>query len=403
LFFERQFQSPFVESTFSLRIFSFIYSHTFLAVTVAALLWLYMVDDRNYRLLRNSLGASAALAAATIALFPVAPPRLLPEHGIVDALSYLGHEYTFANEYAAIPSLHVGWMMAAGFAVGRSIGGRLGWMVMPVPGVLMAITVIVTGNHWSVDGLVGTIFTMVPAGIMLGMPPAGALRRLAHRLRTTGRRIAPAAARSYQVLSRNSRAKFSILALSALIIYMLVARAMNAGFTDYWGYLVFQMAASLLFLLAAEVAFAEQGGLSWQTHLLAVVCSYADTLGTDGNLYARIDEYDKLTHFLGVAAVAAAAYDVFRALDRRGSRAWFANDRLIAAVAVGMATGVAWEGWEFIGDRVFQTSRIGGVWDTANDLFSDAAGALTAGVVLWRQELSSARDALRDPRRRSQT
>jgi uncharacterized membrane protein YjdF len=387
LFREREFQSLFIGNQSVLRVLAFIYSYTFLAVTVAALLWLYAVDDRNYRLLRNSLGVSVVLASVTIVLFPVAPPRLLPEFGIVDAVVSLGREHRFANEYAAVPSLHVGWMVLVGFVVGRSIGGKAGWGLMPLPGLIMGFTVVVSGNHWFIDGVIGSLYTMIPAGLMLGMPPAGHLRRAGYRVRTAMGRAAPATAHAYETLAPNPKAKFSILALTALITYMLVARAIDAGFTDYWGYLVFQMSVTLLVLLSAEVVFAGQGGLSWQTHIIAVACSYADTLGTDGNLYAHIDEYDKLTHFVGVAAVTSGAYDVFRSLNQQRRKSWLVQDRLLAAVAVGVAVGVGWEVWELLGDKVFQTSRIGGTWDTSNDLLSDTAGALIAGLALWRVEL----------------
>ena len=196
IFLEREFQSLFVESQPLLRILAFIYSDTFLAVTVAALLWLYAVDDRNYRILRNSLGVSVLLAGITLVALPVAPPRLLPEFRIVDTVVLLGRDHTFANEYAAVPSLHVGWMMVVGFIVGRSIGGTRGRLLMPLPGVVMAFTVVVSGNHWFLDGLVGSLYTMVPAAIMLGMPPSGHLRRSARKAGAVLGMAVPGAGRS---------------------------------------------------------------------------------------------------------------------------------------------------------------------------------------------------------------
>jgi hypothetical protein len=108
-------------------LFNSVYSFLYLAVVVGVLLWLYLVDRRNYRLMRNSMGISALLAVGLIALLPVAPPRLLPESGLVDTVIAVGNrEHGFVNEYAAIPSLHVGWMALAGYALGRSLGGWKG-------------------------------------------------------------------------------------------------------------------------------------------------------------------------------------------------------------------------------------------------------------------------------------
>ncbi|MGI8925457.1 MAG: phosphatase PAP2 family protein [Tepidiformaceae bacterium] len=382
LYFEPRLQETVTNSEAVTRAFSGFYSFGFLAVIAAVLPWLYARDRANYRLFRNCLGISAGLAVVTIGLYPVAPPRLVAEAGLIDTVTALGREHAFANEYAAIPSLHVGWMALVGLVVGRSIGGRRGLALGLVPGPLMGLTVVVTGNHYWIDGAIGAAFTLVPAALLLH-PRALPVRRLALRAaRATGQAVGATA----ETVRYNRRVRWSMLALGGLLLYMFVARVLNPGFTTYWGYLVFQMAGTMMALLAGEVVFAGHGGVSWQTHFIAVVCSYLDTLGTDGHLYARIDEYDKLTHFMGVAAVTSGAYDCFRGLSRRGLGGWTAEGRLLGAVAVGIAVGVAWEVYEYIGDNVFDTARIGGMWDTSNDLVSDALGALTAGLVLWLVE-----------------
>jgi len=93
--------------------------------------------------------------------------------------------------------------------------------------------------------------------------------------------------------------------------------------------------------------------------MIAIVCTYADVLGTDGNLYARIDEYDKFTHFMGTAAITAGAYDILHAIAvRRGSNR-SAVDRLYLAAAIGIAVGIAWR-LRIPRDRVFQTTRTQG-------------------------------------------
>jgi uncharacterized membrane protein YjdF len=127
------------------------------------------------------------------------------------------------------------------------------------------------------------------------------------------------------------------------------------------------------------------------THMIVVVCCYADVLGTDGNLYANIDEYDKLTHFAGVAAITAGLYDGLRAMRHRGWLRWAPSERLSAAALAGFAAGVGWELYEFLGDRVFHTTRVQSTWDTGNDIVSDALGAITFGILLWMGELAATR------------
>ena len=52
----------------------------------------------------------------------MAPPRLVPEAGIIDSFAARGREQIFVNQYAAIPSLHVGWLAACGVLVALSVG-----------------------------------------------------------------------------------------------------------------------------------------------------------------------------------------------------------------------------------------------------------------------------------------
>lgn len=163
LFFERDLQQLIIGSDVLVRLFSTIYSFMFLAFILAVLVWLLVVDRANYRIMRNALGVSVVLAALTIALFPVAPPRLMPELDIVSTVELLGRRHAFTNEYAAVPSLHVGWMVLAGFVLARSIGGKAGAIVGVMPGTVMALTVIVSGNHYWIDGVIGTAYTMIPA------------------------------------------------------------------------------------------------------------------------------------------------------------------------------------------------------------------------------------------------
>jgi uncharacterized membrane protein YjdF len=132
--------------------------------------------------------------------------------------------------------------------------------------------------------------------------------------------------------------------------------------------------------------------------VVAAVCAYADVLGTDGNLYAMIDEYDKVTHFAGTAALTAGLYDCLRAARLRGWISLAASDRLMLTIAVGVAMGIGWEVYELMGDKVFQTARVNGRWDTANDIFSDALGAVSVALLLWAHEIGRINIGVAGPR-----
>jgi hypothetical protein len=264
-------------------------------------------------------------------------------------------------------------MVLAGLVLWRSVGGRVGLVLGVTPGLLMGVTVIVTGNHYWIDGVVGAAFTLAPAIVLLN----------SNRILAALRAVRIHSARGWQSLSVSRKAQATTIGFTGLLVYLLVGQVVSPGFTDHWGYLVFQTAGILLLLLFGEVKFADQGGLSWQTHLIAVAASFADTLGTAGDAYANYREYDKIVHFTGIAVVSSAAYDCLRAMNRRDARTWRGADRLVTAVSIGIATGVGWEAYEYLGDNVFHSTRIGGFEDTAYDLIFDSFGAIVAGVLLW--------------------
>ena len=347
-YFEADFQQFVLRWEAAARFANWVYSFAFLAITGAILLWLWSTDAPNYRLLRNSLGVSALLAVPTLALFPVAPPRLAADSGLIDSIALFGRDHAFANEYAAMPSLHVGWMALAGVVLGRSVGGKLGLAIALILGPLMLLDVVATGNHFWIDGVIGSAYALGAAAALI-MLENGSMRRLGDRMWRVGEVLGDAGALAWTTLATNSKALFSFVSLGGLLTYMIVAQHVTPGFTDYWGYLTAQVFVFLFLLVAAEIVFADQGGVSWLTHILAVSCCFADVLGTDGNLYARIDEYDKLTHFAGVAAITAGLYDCFgRARAARHDR----PDRLR------IASGSPWPpaspigvGWEVVRDH----------------------------------------------------
>jgi hypothetical protein len=213
------------------------------------------------------------------------------------------------------------------------------------------------------------------------------------KLRAAGTRtasaMATASARTWAAYGENPKLWFGTLSLGGLLTYLIVAQYLTPGFTDFWGYLTGQVAVFLALLLIVEVAFAREGGFSWITHVIVAVCCYADVLGTDGNMYANIDEYDKLTHFAGVAAITAAAYDLLRIYCIRTGASLSPWWRVGLSVSIGFAFGVGWELYEVIGDKVFGTARVGGWWDTSNDLASDALGAISLAILLLLGELRS--------------
>lgn len=138
------------------------------------LLWLHRRHRRDYLLLRNAMFVSGAIGLVIFALYPVAPPRLMPA-GFVDTVTNLSHSYRvlqppqLTNKYAALPSLHVGWNLLVGiflFRVGRRPILRVVGVASPA---LMMTAVVVTANHYVIDGIVGSALALVGLAVSYGL------------------------------------------------------------------------------------------------------------------------------------------------------------------------------------------------------------------------------------------
>jgi hypothetical protein len=135
-------------------------------VISAVLLWTYITNRPAFLTLRNAMFISGAIGLVIFMSYPVAPPRLL-EVGLMDTVSEFSNSYrilqppSLVNQYAAVPSLHVGWNLLIGitiFTSTRRIWLRIIGVIIPI---LMAISVIVTANHFVIDGILGAIVALV--------------------------------------------------------------------------------------------------------------------------------------------------------------------------------------------------------------------------------------------------
>jgi hypothetical protein len=141
---------------------NFVYVWVYWPAVVIALVVLWKRDRVSYALLRNALAISAVIGIVIFGLFPVSPPRFLD--GYVDTLDVHGGRVVdergaFVNEYAAVPSFHVGWPALAGVIVGLSIRSVAAWALALSPALVLVPAVVVTGNHFVFDVLAGLAVT----------------------------------------------------------------------------------------------------------------------------------------------------------------------------------------------------------------------------------------------------
>jgi hypothetical protein len=157
-------QALILEWSALVRFFDYFYVWTFWPILAATLVVLYRRDRGRYAQFRDALFISGAVGLVVFALFPVAPPRFL--EGFTDTVGqlsgqkYLAHPSGFTNEYAAMPSFHVGWTLLASLSLFRVVRHRAARGLVLVPGVLVALAVVVTANHYVLDAVAGAFVAL---------------------------------------------------------------------------------------------------------------------------------------------------------------------------------------------------------------------------------------------------
>lgn len=134
------------------------YASVHFPLTAIVLLWLLIRRPAEYAKARWALASLTGLALIGHMFFPLAPPRMMP--GWVDTGVLLGQSVYgpsthsgVANQFAAMPSLHVGWALMVAVFLIRATRSRWRWLWIAHP-LLTFTVVVVTANHYWLDGLV---------------------------------------------------------------------------------------------------------------------------------------------------------------------------------------------------------------------------------------------------------
>lgn len=145
--------------------FNWVYIWLHWPVIIGAFLWLYRYNKRGYVLFRNAIIVSGAIGLVFFVTYPVAPPRFLD--GFSDTVSDLSTSYKYlqppsiVNQFAALPSLHVGWNLLVGLVLFQAIRHSPVRFLALVSPVLMTLSVVLTANHYIIDAVVGAAVALV--------------------------------------------------------------------------------------------------------------------------------------------------------------------------------------------------------------------------------------------------
>ncbi|MET9700951.1 bifunctional glycosyltransferase 87/phosphatase PAP2 family protein [Streptomyces sp. NPDC006529] len=160
--------------------FNFYYTSFHFVVPLTILAVLYWRRPADYRWARASLGLATVLALFGFWLYPLAPPRLMPDLGFIDTVHGVqdlahpqyGAMTAISNQYAAMPSLHFGWSLWCGVVI--VVLAPKGWQKLlgALHPVITVCAIVATANHWVLDAVGGAV--VVGAGFGLVYVLSGA-------------------------------------------------------------------------------------------------------------------------------------------------------------------------------------------------------------------------------------
>jgi len=162
-----------------------VYAFFHIGVPIVVAAWLFARHRAYFGLLRNVLIAVGVVALVGYLVFPVAPPRL------TTGLMYHGHGFQFHNTmpypkdailvngrplgynpYAAMPSLHIAWATVMTLTVFLLSRNRLARACAAMYPFIMLVAVVVTANHYLLDGAGSLLTLAVAAPIALAITRA---------------------------------------------------------------------------------------------------------------------------------------------------------------------------------------------------------------------------------------
>ncbi|MFC5242351.1 phosphatase PAP2 family protein [Streptomyces atrovirens] len=168
---------------------NYYYATLHFVVTLGVLVWLYRGHPGRYAATRLVLFTTTGIALVGYYLYPLAPPRLMNGQDFVDTVMVhqtwgsmaSGDLKNMSNQYAAMPSMHIGWSVWCGltiFALATVPWVRVLGLVYPAATL---VVIVATANHFWLDAVGGVLCLAFGYGIALlwyGRQPYALPRRV---------------------------------------------------------------------------------------------------------------------------------------------------------------------------------------------------------------------------------
>ncbi len=171
---------------------SWYYAAMHVPALIGFVVWLYVRHRDQYPHWRNGLVILTALCLF-IRFVRVAPPRFLTDLGYIDISERYGPSIYgpvgtgVSDQFAAMPSIHVGWAALVSCGIVATSTSRWRWVFM-LHLVITVLVVSASGHHWWLDGVVALILL----GIALRLDTVGRRAAASWRLARVPARRSPA-------------------------------------------------------------------------------------------------------------------------------------------------------------------------------------------------------------------
>lgn len=173
---------------------NYYYATLHFVVTLGVLVWIYRSHPGRYAATRLVLFATTAVALVGYYFYPLAPPRLMTGESFIDTVVVhqtwgsmaSGDLKNMSNQYAAMPSMHIGWSLWCGltiFALASVPWVRVLGLLYPT---LTLVVIVATANHFWLDAVGGMIclaFGFAVARIWYGALPYALPRQVTGSIR----------------------------------------------------------------------------------------------------------------------------------------------------------------------------------------------------------------------------
>ncbi|MFC1444294.1 phosphatase PAP2 family protein [Streptacidiphilus sp. N1-10] len=164
---ERSINHAFDSVTWLITGMNYYYATLHFIMTIGVLVWLFRTQPGRYAAARLSLFVTTAIALFGYYFYPLAPPRLMTGGDFIDTVAKhhtwgsmaSGDMASVSNQFAAMPSMHIGWSLWCGLTIAFLARRRWVRAVALLYPLATLVVIVASGNHFFMDAVAGATCT----------------------------------------------------------------------------------------------------------------------------------------------------------------------------------------------------------------------------------------------------